>query len=133
MLVTPRLASHLLARAALYPGLSELVTDMVSGGVGSELYRIEMPADHVGLGVDESSRKLRDENHATLLAIRRGGETFVNPNSEFVIADGDEALVVAEKLGKLSPVRAAEAKRAAMASATGAGAGSASSTSTVSS
>jgi voltage-gated potassium channel len=117
VLVTPRLASHLLARAALYPGLSELVTDMVSGGVGSELYRIQMPDDHVGLGVDESSRKLRDENHATLLAISRGGETFVNPDSAFVIAEGDEALVVAEKLGKLSPVRAAEAKRAALAAA----------------
>jgi len=40
ILVTSRLASRLLARSALYPGLSELVTDIVSGGDGSELYRV---------------------------------------------------------------------------------------------
>lgn len=32
VLVTSKLASHLLARTAIYPGLSELVTDIVSGG-----------------------------------------------------------------------------------------------------
>jgi voltage-gated potassium channel len=32
VLVTSRLASRLLARSALYPGLTELVTDIVSGG-----------------------------------------------------------------------------------------------------
>jgi hypothetical protein len=36
-------ASRLLARSALHPGLSELGTDMVSGGEGSELYRIAIP------------------------------------------------------------------------------------------
>lgn len=43
VLVTSKLASRLLARTALYPGLGDLVTDMVSGGVGSELYRVRMP------------------------------------------------------------------------------------------
>jgi voltage-gated potassium channel len=117
VLVTPRLASHLLARAALYPGLSDLVTDMVSGGEGSELYRVVVPDDYAGLAIDEASRRLRDEHHATLLAVNREGATFMNPGSDFVVAAGDEALVVATKLGKLAPVRGAEAKRAAMAAA----------------
>src|SRR4029079_17773861 len=43
ILVTSRLASRLLARSALYPGLTELVTDMVSGGDGSEVYRVTRP------------------------------------------------------------------------------------------
>ena len=47
VLVTSTLASRLLARSALYPGLSELVTDLVSGGKGSELYRIQIPEEHV--------------------------------------------------------------------------------------
>ena len=46
ILVTPRLASRLLARSALYPGLASLVTDLVSGGQGSELYRVRVP-DHL--------------------------------------------------------------------------------------
>ena len=45
ILVTSRLASRLLARSALYPGLTELVTDIVSGGDGSELYRVTLPDD----------------------------------------------------------------------------------------
>lgn len=113
VLVTPRLASHLLARAALYPGLSELVTDMVSGGTGSELYRVSIPDEFVGLTVGEASLRLQAEHRAMLLAISRGAETLVNPAPDVILATDDEALIVAEKLGTLTPVRAAEAKRAA--------------------
>ena len=42
LLVTSKIASHLLARSALYPGLTGIVTDIVSGGEGSELYRIRL-------------------------------------------------------------------------------------------
>src|SRR5690606_30096278 len=46
LLVTSKLTSSLLARSALYPGLSELVTDMIGGGTnndGPQLYRVKMP------------------------------------------------------------------------------------------
>lgn len=111
VLVTPRLASHLLARAALYPGLSDLVTDMVSGGEGSELYRVAIPDDFAGLAIDDGSRRLRDEHQATLLAVVRGGTTHMNPAPDFVLTAGDEALVVATRLGKLKPVRAEDVKQ----------------------
>ena len=117
VLVTPRLASHLLARAALYPGLSELVTDMVSGGAGSELYRVYLPESFAGLTIDDASRRLRVEHRATLLAISRGHETIVNPSADLTLAADDEALVVAEILGSLKPVRGPEAKRAALEAA----------------
>lgn len=118
VLVTPRLASHLLARAALHPGLTELVGDIVSGGAGSELYRVTLPADYAGHSVDDAARRLRDDHRATLLAVSRAGQTFVNPGPEFVVESGDEALVVAEKLGRLAPVRAPAHKRAAVGAAT---------------
>ncbi|MBA3852352.1 MAG: potassium channel protein, partial [Chloroflexi bacterium] len=81
ILVTSRLASRLLARSALYPGLSELVTDIVSGGDGSELYRVMLPDDFVGLSVDELSAKLRGEHRATLLAVTRDGHSMTNPQA----------------------------------------------------
>ena len=56
LLVTSKIASHLLARSALYPGLSALVTDIVSGGEGSELYRITLPDEYLGLSIDEVAR-----------------------------------------------------------------------------
>jgi voltage-gated potassium channel len=105
VLVTSVLASHLLARSALYPGLTELVTDIVSGGAGSELYRIELPDECAGLTVDEASARLRREHRATLLAVGHGGETITNPPADFCLSTGDDALVVAESLGTLAPLR----------------------------
>ena len=105
VLVTSRLASRLLARSALYPGLTELVTDMVSGGEGSELYRVALPEEYIGMSVDEVSFRLRAEHHATLLAISGADRTYVNPPSDFRLKPGDDALVVAESLGTLAPLR----------------------------
>jgi voltage-gated potassium channel len=105
VLVTSRLASRLLARSALYPGLSELVTDIVSGGVGSELYRIAIPEDMCGLSVDEFSARLRAQHRATLLAVSREGRASVNPPADFRMQPGDDAVVVAESLGTLAPLR----------------------------
>ncbi|HEX6654628.1 MAG TPA: NAD-binding protein [Candidatus Limnocylindria bacterium] len=105
VLVTSRLASRLLARSALYPGLSELVTDLVSGGVGSELYRIAIPEELCGLSVDDFSAKLRSDHHATLLAVSRRGQVSTNPPADFKMQPGDDAVVVAESLGTLAPLR----------------------------
>ena len=105
ILVTSRIASRLLARSALYPGLTGLVTDIVSGGEGSELYRVELPEAYLGLSIDEVSARLRGEHRATLLAISRDSKTFVNPAADFRVAAGDDLLVVAESLGTLAPLR----------------------------
>lgn len=104
ILVTSQLASHLLARSALYPGLSALVTDIVSGGQGSELYRVALPDAYVGLSIDELSARLRGEHRATLLAVTRDGSSMTNPPADFRLKPGDDAVVVAENLGELRPL-----------------------------
>ena len=105
VLVTSRVASRLLARSALYPGLTSLVTDIVSGGEGSELYRVDLPIDYCGLSIDALSARLRAEHRATLLAVTRGSVTHVNPPTDFVLEIGDDALVIADSLGTLEPLR----------------------------
>jgi voltage-gated potassium channel len=104
VLVTSRLASRLLARSALYPGLTRLVTDIVSGGDGSELYRVTLPEAYLGLTIDDVSRALRADHRATLLAITRGDQTYTNPPRDFVLQPEDDALVLAESLGTLAPL-----------------------------
>jgi voltage-gated potassium channel len=104
ILVTSTLASRLLARSALYPGLAELVTDIVSGGDGSELYRVALPDEYVDLTTDELSARLRQDHEATLLAVVRDGVTVANPKASFRLQQGDDAVVVAESLGSLSPL-----------------------------
>ena len=109
LLVTSKIASHLLARSALYPGLTGIVTDIVSGGEGSELYRISLPDDYIGLSIDAVSSRLRTEHRATLLSVNRGGHAFVNPETDFVLQTGDDAIVVAESLGTLAPLEMSDA------------------------
>jgi voltage-gated potassium channel len=105
IMVTSKLAAHLLARSAMYPGLSQLVTDIVSGGEGSELYRVALPADCDGMSIDNLALKLRSEHQATLLAVVRGGLTYANPEQDFRVALDDDLVVVAESLGDLQPLR----------------------------
>lgn len=109
LLVTSRLASRLLARSAMYPGLSELVTDLVSGGEGSELYRVRLPDDCVGMDIDELSARMRADYHATLLAVTRNGTIHSNPIPGFRLDAGDDLIVVAESLGALQPLRESSA------------------------
>lgn len=109
IMVTSKLASHLLARTAMYPGLSQLVVDLVSGGVGSELYRVALPDDYVGLSIDDLASKLRRDHQATLLAVARDGTTHTNPDVDFRLQIDDDLVVVAESLGHLQPLRESSA------------------------
>jgi len=104
LLVTSKVASHLLARSALYPGLTGIVTDIVSGGEGSELYRITLPAEYLGMSIDGVAARLRSDHRATLLSVNRGGRAYVNPGKDFVLEPDDDAIVVAESLGSLAPL-----------------------------
>ncbi len=105
VLVSSRLAAHLLARTAMYPGLSAVVADMVAGGDGSELYRVELPDDYLGASIDELATRMRRDHQATVLAVSRNGSSFINPPSDFRLEPGDDAVVVAESLGTLSPLK----------------------------
>ena len=105
VMVTSKLAAHLLARTAMYPGLSGLVVDIVSGGEGSELYGVMLPDDCVGMTVDEVAVRLRRDHEATLLAVTRDGVTVPNPNQGFLMEAGDGLIVVAESIGALRPLR----------------------------
>ena len=107
VLVSSRLAAHLLARTAMYPGLSRVVADMVAGGEGSELYRVELPDGYLGVSIDELSTRMRRDHQATVLAVSRNGSSFINPPTDFRLEQGDDAVVVAESLGTLSPLKTA--------------------------
>ena len=103
IVVTSRITSRLMARSSMYPGLSEVVTDIVSGGAGSELYRVKADIAYVEMSIDEVSSHLRATHSATLLGIGRGESIFVNPHPDFRLAEGDDLIVVAQDLGELTP------------------------------
>lgn len=107
LLVTSKLTSRLLARSALYPGLSELVTDILGGAGNDEdpqLYRVQMPAEGIGKSIIELGALMRADHHATVLAVIRAGLTVANPPHGFRMEAGDDLVVLAFSLGNLVPV-----------------------------
>jgi voltage-gated potassium channel len=107
LLVTSRITSRLLARSAVYPGLTELVTDMVGGGSDAEdpqLYRVKLPPDCVGMSTIELATVMRADHHANVLAVSRNGKTVGNPPHGFRMEPTDDLVVLAFSLGDLQPV-----------------------------
>ena len=100
LMVTSHIASRLLARAAIYPGLADIVADLVSSG-GSELYRVDLPGDMVGLSFEEASYRLQFQHQATLLAVRRGADVIFSGQKDFTLRPDDDIVVIAESLGRL--------------------------------
>lgn len=116
LLVTSKLTSSLLARSALYPGLSELVTDMIGGGSnndGPQLYRVKMPAEGVGMSTVELGSKMRAKHHATVLAVTRDGKTVANPPHGFRMEADDDLVILAFGLGELDAIEEVSAADAA--------------------
>jgi voltage-gated potassium channel len=99
VLVTSKLASRLLARTALNPGLSDLVTDMVSGGLGSELYRVQIPEALVGHKVSEAAPALLIEFGATLVGVvDPEGKVVANAPAALELSAGHGLIILAESL-----------------------------------
>ena len=91
----------------MYPGLTELVTDMVGGGSDPEhaqLYRVKLPPGCVGMSTIELATVLRAEHHANVLAVSRDGKTLGNPPHGFRMEPTDDLVVLAFSLGDLEPV-----------------------------
>lgn len=104
VIATPRFVAHLLARSSVHAGLVDLVMDMVSGGEGSELYRVALPAELADVPASTAGPALRSEHKAVLLAVIRDGKNIVNPPSDFVLQSGDELVLLAESIGNLQAV-----------------------------
>jgi voltage-gated potassium channel len=52
---------------------------------------------------------MRSEHSATLLAVSRDGSAHINPEPDFRLEQGDDAVVVAQSLGTLAPLQMAPA------------------------
>jgi voltage-gated potassium channel len=66
---------------------------------------VALTADYCGLSIDDLAARLRADHRATLLAVSRDGDAHVNPAADFRLRPGDDAVVVAESLGTLAPLR----------------------------
>jgi voltage-gated potassium channel len=66
---------------------------------------VTLPDEYLGLSVDQLSERMRSDHSATLLAVSRHGSAYINPEPDFRLQAGDDAVVVAESLGTLAPLQ----------------------------
>ena len=75
----------------------------IEGTWGTELYRVNLPEDFVGLDFAEASFRLRQQHHATLIAVRRGFQCLFGGAEAVRLVADDDLVIIAEDLGRLVP------------------------------
>lgn len=96
MVVSAELTGALLGGAARTPGLSRLVTDLVTHPAGQEFYRMRVPADLVGATLADALGRIKSDYEALVIgfvdAAERGFD--LNPSSKRILAADDVLLVI---------------------------------------
>ncbi|MEL7038265.1 MAG: ion channel [Cyanobacteria bacterium J06592_8] len=108
IIVTSRLSSRLISKAALNHGISEVVSDILSYEYGSQLYKICLPQSEVGCSFIDVFIRMKQNYQTIIIGIQKGeeGRVISNPPSEYKLSANDYLIVIAasEASGGLSKV-----------------------------
>ncbi len=95
LVISGEVTGALLAGSAANPGLSRVVTNLVTHPDDQEFYRIDVPADLVGQPVSAALVALKERHDALLVAIVRGIDDYIlNPPMSQTLEAGEKLLVI---------------------------------------
>jgi voltage-gated potassium channel len=95
LVISAEVTGALLAGSAANPGLSRVVTNLVTHPDDQEFYRIDVPEDLVGQPVSTALVELKERHDALLVAIVQGIDDYIlNPPMSRVLVAGDKLLVI---------------------------------------
>ena len=95
LVISGEVTGALLAGSAANPGLSRVVTNLVTHPDDQEFYRIPVPDDLVGKPVSEALLSLKQREEALLVAIVRGIDDYLlNPPMDRTLAADEHLLVI---------------------------------------
>ena len=95
LVISGEVTGALLAGSASNPGLSRVVTNLVTHPEDQEFYRVPVPASLVGKTVSDALLSLKHEHDALLVAIVVGIDDYVlNPPVDRVLAADEHLLVI---------------------------------------
>jgi voltage-gated potassium channel len=95
LVISAEVTGALLAGSASNPGLSRVVTNLVTHPEDQEFYRIPVPADLVGGPVSTALVALKERQDALLVGIVRGIDDYLlNPPMTQTLAADDHLLVI---------------------------------------
>lgn len=95
LVISGEVTGALLAGSATNPGLSRVVTNLVTHPDDQEFYRISVPADLVGQPVSTALVALKERHDALMVAIVQGIDDYVlNPPMDRVLGADEKLLVI---------------------------------------
>ncbi len=95
-IVTPEgLTDCLLAQEFLYPGIQEIITQIVSNEIGSQFYILETRLAGYKVA-DIQVAVLKHPANLQVIGIIQNGKTILNPAKDVVIAEKDKLIMLAE-------------------------------------
>lgn len=90
------LTSKLLAMSLQNPAVNQIIKQLVSG-VGSEIYRVELPERYVGQSFANLLPELKNSHNVVTIGLERDGKYLLNPQSDLITKANDFLLVLSEE------------------------------------
>lgn len=90
------ISNHLVLQAALNPGVSHLISDMLSFGEGEEIYEKPVPPAFVGKTFADLANVLMRQRAMVLIGVQSDGEIVTSKRSGWQFKAGDMVFVLAE-------------------------------------
>jgi voltage-gated potassium channel len=98
---TSALTSKLLAMSLQNPTVNNITKELVSGGQGNEIYRVEVPKNYVGRSFSDSLQELKKSHDVITIGIERDGQCLLNPPNDTSLKETDWLFVISEEAPNL--------------------------------
>ena len=98
IIVGSEFSSKLLSRAALDHGISKVLSELITSGVGSDLFKIPVPVSMRGNRFMDVFAEMKRSENSTVLGIQRGsdGPVTANPAKDLLVDKDDFLIVISE-------------------------------------
>jgi len=98
IIIIGELSTNLLVQAVLDPGITRIVTELVSNRFGNEFYKISLPPSYIGTRFLELLLAFKEKHGILPVAVESSADNrfLINPPADYIIKAGDRLIVIAE-------------------------------------
>lgn len=103
IVVVGELSTNLLVQSVLDPGITEMITELVSNRFGTELYKLDVPESMIGKTFMDALTELKENHNILCLGVenKTTKQHITNPGTDYELGLDDAIIVIAEERPKL--------------------------------
>ena len=98
VIISSELSSMLISQATLNHGISKVISELLSGQSGNQLYKIPLPPSKAGQPFIDVFLYMKETYQSIVVALQKGqeGEVISNPTSEQLVDARDYLIVISQ-------------------------------------